>query len=985
MTTRRGRQSAFRRVFSVSGTGLELMVAPGSDPSLNRGMPALPDDGVPAGLDGRLLVLGFTSELGLDTLTPARIGVQGGAVRWLAAPADLATTAGGDGDLAPADVAWLTALAATLSEGAVPAGRWRAVLAEAPLPGAVALALAQADDDTDPGDPLPGFEPDLSALALLRAATTVVAAPAWLNAIDRVLVADRSPFVSERLRQRILLVAFENPFAVGTLTGESLQITGGNRIPEVPVRWAWPLDGIDGVAAVDTTLTAAERARLAAIAAGRAAAGDIARWLVVCTDSRGDFSTYSLSVVNDPRFDALLSSVPVLLKIDCLDGFDCKTPTAAPGPPEPAPDLDYLTRDYAGFRQLMLDRLARLGAADPAPNIGGLWSVLVEAMAYRADQLAQMQDAVATEAYLHTARLRPSVKRHARLLDYRMHEGVTARAWLHVRAAPGVDRTDGIAVGDVALTRLAGAPAVLPIEALATGLPEGTEVFHVALPPRRISAAHNRIAVYTWGEDDLVLLRGATRCTLHDPGGLIRLEAGDTLVFETVAGAQTGLEEDADPTLRHVVRLSALPSGGTDTLLDQGFLDIEWAQDDALPFDLEVRRDGRELAVARGNLCLAGHGRPAEEEIALAAWGSRGGLRAELSRKDLCWTTPAPRWDGDWSANAVVRQAPEDALPDLTLEAGETWRPRPDLLASDRSAAEFCVEMENDGTARLRFGNDITGRSPAIDTRFTARYRVGSGTAGNVGADTIAHLLSDTMPAEDIEAMRNPVPAAGGTAPETIAEARAAAPYAFRRQERAVTLADWAEVATRGGTVQRAVARLRWTGSWHNVRVHVDPSDARPADAAFTAAMERELERYRMAGLGLQVVGPVYVPLDIALSVCVEADVWPDAVAETLVAEFGAGRLPDGRLGFFHPDNFTFGDSVFLSQIVARAMAVPGVRWVDSRTINGKNRFRRWSSTAPDALESGVLAMGELEVPQCQSDPSTPDKGRIAFVVEGGA
>ena len=51
---------------------------------------------------------------------------------------------------------------------------------------------------------------------------------------------------------------------------------------------------------------------------------------------------------------------------------------------------------------------------------------LVELLAYVADELSYRQDAVATEAYLDTARSRVSLRRHARLVDYRMHDGCNA-------------------------------------------------------------------------------------------------------------------------------------------------------------------------------------------------------------------------------------------------------------------------------------------------------------------------------------------------------------------------------------------------------------------------------------------------------------------------------------------------------------------------------------------------------------------------------
>ena len=62
-----------------------------------------------------------------------------------------------------------------------------------------------------------------------------------------------------------------------------------------------------------------------------------------------------------------------------------------------------------------------------------------------------------------------------------------------------------------------------------------------------------------------------------------------------------------------------------------------------------------------------------------------------------------------------------------------TWTPQPDLLADSATDAHFVVEVESDGTARLRFGDDVNGLRPESDSVFTAAYRVGNGTAGNVG------------------------------------------------------------------------------------------------------------------------------------------------------------------------------------------------------------------------------------------------------------
>jgi hypothetical protein len=100
---------------------------------------------------------------------------------------------------------------------------------------------------------------------------------------------------------------------------------------------------------------------------------------------------------------------------------------------------------------------------------------------------------------------------------------------------------------------------------------------------------------------------------------------------------------------------------------------------------------------------------------------------------------------------------------------------------------------------------------------------------------------------------------------------------------------------------------------------------------------------------------------------------------------FSSRVLPDGTPGFFHPDNFTFGQTLYLSQMVARMMDVPGVKWVDAEDVPAKpNRFRRWGQVENGEFEAGKITFGRLEIARLDNDPSLPENGRIDFVMEGG-
>jgi predicted phage baseplate assembly protein len=285
------------------------------------------------------------------------------------------------------------------------------------------------------------------------------------------------------------------------------------------------------------------------------------------------------------------------------------------------------------------------------------------------------------------------------------------------------------------------------------------------------------------------------------------------------------------------------------------------------------------------------------------------------------------------------------------------------------------VEVDNDGSGTIRFGDDVHGRRPESGTAFTARYRIGNGRAGNIGADALVHI-GLTVP--EITLVRNPLPAVGGQDPESLQDVRQRAPVAYRIQERAVTPGDYAEVTERRADVQRAAASFRWTGSWHTVFVTVDRGGGGPLSGEYEEEIREHVERYRMAGHDLEVDGPQFVSLEIDLHVCVAGEHFRSDVERELLDVFSNRDLPDGRRGLFHPDNFTFGQPVYLSAIYAAAHQVTGVESVEART------FQRQGRPESSALDSGRLEIGRLEIARLDNDRNFAEHGRLTITLGGG-
>lgn len=850
----------------------------------------------------------------------------------------------------------------------------------------------------------------------------------------------------------------------------------------------------------------------------------------------GGFSTYTLKLVNLDNIDPIFSKIDFSFKAGCPKDSDCREVEAVClAETVPEPHLDYLARDYSGFRRLILDRLSQIMPGWKESSVSDLGVVVAEIMAYAADYLAYYQDAVATEAYLGTARKRISVRRHARLLDYFLHEGCNSRVWVTVEVEgssadgqtfPGkkgyyvagqknisgrdstntlfnefltvgsdidlsnnamIERTDnGEAVKITAgknsvLLRLNDESSVgeftdgnKTVRLIAEMEDDGLEIFSIKkvrfltkveqfkdktvlsskdeydeaiilgaevfepVNSIKLHSSQNEMLFYTWGEQDCCLPKNATCATLVIGGEKDDYPVvGDVLIFEELPresweesskksrqeesaresreisaklSAEKFANEPAEESTegefgyferRHAVRLTKVERVD-DKLIDYveiyrdkepykqfaddiHLINIEWCAKDALPFPLCISRASQTASCAHGNVLLADHGRTLEEYLDEPEINKR--YRPKLKNKLLTHRANPKteqlfreQLDGDLiSASEILSQDGTGGYPAIALNeisTGREWSPQRDLLNSSSFDRAFVAEIDDDGFAVLRFGDGKNGMKPFAGLK--AKYRVGNGLIGNVGADSIGHIYieDETLP-YDLK-IRNPLHAEGGKDPETVDHARLFAPQSLHEKEYAVNEEDYAELAKRHADVQKAVATLRWTGSWNTMFINVDRKGGRPVDASFKNELLSFLNRFCLAGFDLEVQGPVYVPLDIELKVFVRPDYFSAGIKESLQEEFSCRQLSDGRVGFFFPDEFTFGNSVYLSRLIARAIKVPGVLRVEAI------RFQRMGEEANGELGEGEIKMGRLEIARLDGDTNRPENGVIKFIMEGG-
>lgn len=744
--------------------------------------------------------------------------------------------------------------------------------------------------------------------------------------------------------------------------------------------------------------------------------------LRVITKSPGDFTLYKFKIT-DARIDPYYNDVPFSFKANCPSDLDCAPPEHE-CPPDEMVDfpVDYLARDFWSFRQALLD-FASLRYPDWTDRLEADAGVMMaELMSAVGDEMAYYQDRVAREAFLETATQRRSIRRHARLVDYHMHDGLGAFAWLEMMVDPASLGIQNIVAGTTVFA-LSNGNDRIDFE-VGNGLIEA-----INLKQYTVSVDRNVLFPHLWDEDQTCLPVGTT--SLYLEGHHTAHLPFDDFAIDPVTGIETqgkwvllktNPTNAAQPIRKQMVRLVTI-TDMVDPVLAQNITFIQWEQAQALPFefDLTVLTVSANMLPATAGITKKAYflvnktpGLSAAAMQAFMIYDDPALIHDEAIYREGHDGTPAPRFTlpGTQNDNLVYLGATTGtAKPEIVLQRffwnTTTWQPDPhaweykrSLIGVNSSEPEDLHFTLDDGSwqrvvgyqrigkeiehrdyafnngVTIRFGDGEFGKLPDDDSVFVVYYRLGGGKRSNVSFNSINAFIANPG---FITAVTNPLPALNGVDAETPVELRQVVADAFRSiTYRAVRPEDYAEAAERLPWVQKAGAVFRYTGSWLTAFVTVDPKGKVGLDPLERKELQDQMDRFRQAGRQVYVTDPEYASIDLEIEICVAADAYGGEVKERVMEALMGKKGLWPQEGYFSPDRFTFGTHLERSSLEAAIQEVPGVKAVEAV------RFRRRGWFAWRNFREYSYDPGKNVIIRIENDPLHPERGTLKLYTHGG-
>ncbi len=306
---------------------------------------------------------------------------------------------------------------------------------------------------------------------------------------------------------------------------------------------------------------------------------------------------------------------------------------------------------------------------------------------------------------------------------------------------------------------------------------------------------------------------------------------------------------------------------------------------------------------------------------------------------------------------------------------GIQWHETRSLYECGPRDRVFVVQRDENGRAAVEFGDGINGsRLPTGQENIRAIYRKGLGKGGNVDAGKLCLLM--TMPL-GVRSVKNPIVASGGADPEDLEGARTNAPLDMFTLGRIVTLQDYEDFARAFAGIGKAKAAWTWNGQVRGILVTVSGQggDDVPEDSVLHKNLLAEMRKAGDPSVPIELRSYQKAFFRVAASVKIDPDYQADQVLS---------QVKRSVLSRFSFNARSFGQDVYLSEVMAAIQSVPGVMAVEVNQLYKVTAKKVMRSAKCGEVLADIIISGEggLETMIPASAPKSGDKRESAAAAE---
>jgi hypothetical protein len=278
-------------------------------------------------------------------------------------------------------------------------------------------------------------------------------------------------------------------------------------------------------------------------------------------------------------------------------------------------------------------------------------------------------------------------------------------------------------------------------------------------------------------------------------------------------------------------------------------------------------------------------------------------------------------------APLTFTQAPTATGSQSTLQAsanGVAWTEVPTLYAQGPSQQVFATLNQPGGVAKVLFGDGVEGATlPSGRNNIQAKYRIGLGLAGNVGAGTITTLMDRPL---GVSGVTNPQAATGGQDSQSVNDIRANAPLSVLTLGRAVSISDYQNFAGSFASIAKASAIWIPSGPGRGVFLTVAAAGgaALAPGSGTLGNLVTALQNHGNPLVPIHAVSFLETLFSISADICYDAS-YDSAVVKAAVIQALTDNYSFAARGF--------GQGVSADEVAAFVQAVPGVVAVNVKTL----------------------------------------------------